>query len=383
MRILLVGDYPADPRLGSTKVFVKLQEEFRAAGHTCDVLLENDLGDRPRNPYVRRGYAPILALHAVRRAFRERGAYDVVDVASAEGLWIALWARHALRGPRAVVISRSNGLEHLNYRRMLDDAAEGLLPKPWTRRLFHPLVRLSQVAGAARAADRLLLLNESDHAFARTRRWKLDAEIDIVAHGVSDACLADAPPVDQRRGRGILFCGSWTSMKGISHLTTAYERMVSNGSTAKLTILGGGFPPGVILSSFSAAAQKQITVIDRAPEAAVMEAYRTHDVLAWPSTYEGFGMVLLEAMSQRLPVVATPVGCATSLVVDEVTGLRVPARAPDALADALTRMLHDDALRVRLAGAAFDRVSGLTWTRTAKRTLAVYERALASRARPH
>ena len=41
-----------------------------------------------------------------------------------------------------------------------------------------------------------------------------------------------------------------------------------------------------------------------------MTAYRRHDVLAWPSTYEGFGMVLLEAMSQRLPVVATPVGCA-------------------------------------------------------------------------
>jgi glycosyltransferase involved in cell wall biosynthesis len=226
----------------------------------------------------------------------------------------------------------------------------------------------------------LLLLNASDHAFARARRWKPDAEIDIVAHGVSEAYLTGAPPADRPRGRGILFCGTWGSMKGASYLTTAFERIVSNGSKATLTILGGGFPAGLILSAFSAAARTQIVVIDRAEEATVMEAYRTHDVLAWPSTYEGFGMVLLEAMSQRLPVVATPAGCATSLVVHEVTGLSVPARSPDALADALTRMLEDPGLRARLANAAFDRVAGMTWTSTAEQTLAVYARALAARA---
>jgi glycosyltransferase involved in cell wall biosynthesis len=381
MRILLAGDYPNDPTLGSTKVFVKLQEEFRAAGHTCDVLLGEELGLRPRNPYVRRGYAPVLALRAVRRAFRRRGAYDIVDVTSAEGLWISLWAHYARRGARVAVISRSNGLEQLNYRRMLDDDDDGLLRKPWTRRLFHPLVRLSQVAGAARAADRLMVLNETDRAFAVARRWKPAARIDLVAHGVSDALVAQVPPAGQQRGKGILFCGSWDLTKGITYLAAAFERMVSSGVTANLTILGGGFPAEHILSSFSPAAQRQITVIDRGPEKMVMEAYRTHDVLVFPSTYEGFGMVLVEAMSQRLPVVATPAGCAASLVSDEVTGLRVPARDSNALAEALTRLLQDDDLRGRLAAAAFERVAGMTWRTTARETLAVYERALAGRAK--
>jgi len=383
MRILLVGDYPADPRLGSTKVFVKLQEEFRAAGHTCDVLLEDSLGAAPRNAYVRRAYGPVLALRAVRRAVHESGPYDVVDVASAEGLWVALWARRERPESRIAVISRSNGLEHLNYQRMIDDHDEGFARKPWTRRLFHPLVRLSQVGAAARAADRLLLLNESDRAFALARGWKRDADIDLIPHGVSDAFVADAPPIDQPRSRGILFCGSWTPMKGIAHLTKAFDRIVADGSDAKLTILGGGYPADVIRSSFSEAARARVNIIDRASEDVVMHAYRTHDVLAWPSTYEGFGMVLLEAMSQRLPVVATPVGCATSLVEHEVTGLCVPARSPDALADALVRTLADAGLRARLAEAAFDRVAGMTWTRTATLTLAAYERALTGRANRH
>jgi hypothetical protein len=163
VRILLVGDYPPDPRLGSTKVLLKLREEFESMGHACDVLLADSLGG-PGNPYVRQAVGPLVARNAVQRLFSRNGSYDVVDVASAEGLWLAAGRRRGLNG--AVVISRSNGLEHLNYQRMLDDHAAGLIRKPWTRRLFHPAVRLTQVAAAARAADRLVLLNESDRDYA-------------------------------------------------------------------------------------------------------------------------------------------------------------------------------------------------------------------------
>ena len=375
MRILLVGDYPRDARLGSTKVLVKLQEEFQRLGHTCDLLLADDLGAFPRNGYLRQALGPVMAWSAVRRIFRDRGPYTVVDVASAEGLWIAALHR-AGAFPGAVVIARSNGLEHFNYRRMLDDHDDGLLRKPWTRRLFHPAVRLTQVAAAARAADRLLLLNDADRAFALSRRWKRDTEIDVVAHGVSAVFVANAPSPDQPRGRGVLFCGSWTGVKGVSYLAEAFSRMVSAGAGVKLTVLGGGVPDAAILESFSPDARPRITIVGRVTEPDVMAAYRTHDVLVWPSTYEGFGMVVIEAMSQRLPVVATPVGCARTLVAHGKTGLLVPPRDPAALAAALTDILNDRALRDRLADAAFAQVRDMTWTSTAKRTLASYTRAL-------
>jgi glycosyltransferase involved in cell wall biosynthesis len=97
--------------------------------------------------------------------------------------------------------------------------------------------------------------------------------------------------------------------------------------------------------------------------------------MAFPSSYEGFGMVLVEAMSQRLPVVATPVGAAATFVRDDDTGLLVPPRDSVALATALGRILDDPSLRARLAEAAFRRVRELTWTRTAAQTLAVYQHA--------
>jgi glycosyltransferase involved in cell wall biosynthesis len=381
VRILLVGDYPPDARLGSTKVLVKLQEEFRALGHSCDLMLADAIGTRPRAFHLRQAFGPLAAWSAVRRAFKKAGPYDVVDVASAEGLWLASLGRRAMNG--ASIISRSNGLEHLNYRRMLDDADAGLASKPWTRRWFHPAVRLTQVAAAARAADRLILLNDGDRAFAIARHWKPESEIDVVPHGVSRRYFDHPPSRSSPRGRGILFCGTWASMKGVTYLADAFDRLVRNGCRTNLTILGGSVPSESIRSAFSSEARSLLSIVDRLPEDGVMAAYREHDVLAWSSTYEGFGMVVVEAMSQRLPVVATPVGCASSLIQSGRTGLSVPPRDPAALAAALERMLTEHELAARCADAAFEQVRGMTWTRTAERTLEVYQKAIAARRDVH
>lgn len=238
MRILLVGDYPADPRLGSAKVYYKLREEFVALGHHCDVLLGPDIAARPANWRVRQTVSPWLADRAIRRAFRERGPYDVVDVASAEGMVLAARRRMGFaREP--VIVSRSHGLEHLNYRRTLDDATDGLLSKPWTRRLWYPGVRLPQVAAAARLADALIVLNPADRAFAVDAGWQPPERVHEVPHGVSARFLADAPAPDASR-EGILFCGSWDNVKGAPYLARALARMAADGPPPRLTILGPG-----------------------------------------------------------------------------------------------------------------------------------------------
>lgn len=78
------------------------------------------------------------------------------------------------------------------------------------------------------------------------------------------------------------------------------------------------------------------------------------DVLLMPSLWEGFGLVLLEAMSRRVPVIANRVSAIPEVVVHGETGLLVEARDVDALAAAMTRLLDDHALRqhMGLLGAA-------------------------------
>ena len=374
LSVLLVGDYAPDPTLGSPKVFYQLRAELHALGHRCDVVFGDEIR-APTSRQLRQLAAPLGARAAMARHF-SRAAYDVVDAASAEGLWFGVGKRFG-RKRRTAYVCRSNGLEHLNYQRMLEDAREGLAPKPWTRRLWYPLSRLSQVAAAAKIADRLLLLNGADRDFALAHRWQPADRIDVVAHGVSRTMLEDDPATDLPRGRGLLFCGTWDHMKGIHYLVEAYEQLCSSESR-RLTILGPGVPASDVLAMFSDRARARVRVVPRAPEADVLTAYREHDALLFTSTYEGFGLVLLEAMTQRLPVIATPAGCGSDLVSDGVTGLRVPMRDAAAIASAVRRLMSDTALARRLAAAARDRVSGMSWRATAERTVDVYQKAIAA-----
>jgi glycosyltransferase involved in cell wall biosynthesis len=376
LRILLVADYQDDPRQGSAKVTRKLREEFRAAGHHCNALFTGDLGRRPSGRQLRQLVAPVLAARAARRHLTQ---YDVLDIASAEGLWLGLGRRIRAR-PGPAVISRSHGLEHLNYRRMLDDARAGLTQKPWTRRLWYPASRLSQVALAARVADRLIVLNEGDRRFAISRGWKAPDCVDVVPHGVSDRFLA-SPPADPGASRALLFCATWDHMKGVADLTRACDILAENDRMPPLTVLGPGVPAVQVLRGFSDRSRPHVTVLERLAEDEVMALYRRHGVLVFPSTYEGFGMVALEAMSQGLALIATPVGCIPDLVRHNENGWIVAPRDPRALAAAMARLSESPAERRRLGSAAAKAVAGMSWRRTAAMTIAAYRRAIGGPAR--
>ena len=152
---------------------------------------------------------------------------------------------------RAAFVCRSNGLEHLNYARMINDHHAGLRRKSWLRRVWYPASRLSQVAAAARLADGLLLLNDMDRAFALDRGWQPPERVSVVPHGISERFLAEAPPAGAPRGAGLLFCGTWDYVKGITYLCDAMNRLHAGGTPVRLTVLGPGVAAGAWCSTAS------------------------------------------------------------------------------------------------------------------------------------
>jgi glycosyltransferase involved in cell wall biosynthesis len=80
------------------------------------------------------------------------------------------------------------------------------------------------------------------------------------------------------------------------------------------------------------------------------------DVFVLPSLWEGFGLVLLEAMAAGRPIVASAVGPVPEIVVDGVTGLLVPPGDPAALASAIIRLLRDPELAAAYGRAGRARV---------------------------
>ena len=92
---------------------------------------------------------------------------------------------------------------------------------------------------------------------------------------------------------------------------------------------------------------------------------------------EGFGIVYLEASASGLPVVAARSGGAAEAVIENETGLLVPPDDPQALAQALTRLLNDAALRQRLGSAGRRWVENeMNWDRVGRQFMSIIESAL-------
>ncbi|HSL24329.1 MAG TPA: glycosyltransferase family 4 protein [Vicinamibacterales bacterium] len=376
LRIVLVGDYPADATLGSPKVLYKLRDALVELGHDAVLLTRDHLGATPRQRHLRDAVSPWLAARALARHVAGARPRDVIDASSAEGL---LMRR---RFPEAAVVARSHGLEHLNFARMLDDARAGLSRRGWHRRVWYPAVRMRLVALAAARADQMIVPNARDREFAIARGWQPEQDVHVVPHGLAPVFLNGAP--EGPRGHGVLFCGSWDAVKGTEYLVRGFTKAARERSDLRLTVLGPGYPAAAVLSCFDARIRDRVRVLERMPEEMVAREYARHDVLVACSTFEGFGMVVPEAMSQMLPVIATPVGVAGTLVQDGRTGVLVPPRDADAIARAILALAADPARARSLAAAARPQVARMTWAETARATIDVYrsaiERAAARRA---
>jgi glycosyltransferase involved in cell wall biosynthesis len=104
--------------------------------------------------------------------------------------------------------------------------------------------------------------------------------------------------------------------------------------------------------------------------------YAAIDVLAAPSRWEGFGLMLVEAMAAGVPIVASAAG-AIPEVVGDGPALLVPPREPAALGAAIRRVLSDPDAARAMAAAGRERATAFSWDRSAERLEAVYDEALA------
>ena len=115
----------------------------------------------------------------------------------------------------------------------------------------------------------------------------------------------------------------------------------------------------------------------RSSQAELARWYAAATAVAVPSYNESFGLVAAEAQATGTPVVAAAVGGLTTVVRDGHSGLLVDGHDPHDWAAALTRLLDDPDLRVRLEAGALEQARLFSWEATADRTLEVYERAAA------
>ena len=148
-------------------------------------------------------------------------------------------------------------------------------------------------------------------------------------------------------------------MKGITDLVGAFRALDPARRNAHLLILGEG-PLRDTLDERIArepSLSGSVSIAGYAPDDRLPEYYRAADIFVFPTRRDIWGLVLNEAMSAGLPVVASDGAAgAPDLIEPGVSGIIVPRAHPDELRDALVRLIEDPGLRDRMGRAARARI---------------------------
>jgi len=230
-----------------------------------------------------------------------------------------------------------------------------------------------------RRAKRLIAISDSVREFL-IRAGLPAAKLQTIHYGLDELPTAPSEVTPEQAGIAadsllVLAIGRLIAQKDHETLLRAFVRVREQQPSARLVILGWG-----VLEEQTRALVEELELGDvvllpgRVEPRAWLERA---DVFAHTSRWEGFGIVLLEAMLAGLPVVATRVSAVPEIVADRETGLLVEVGDAAAVAAALTDLLADPARRRSLGQAGVARARAeFSVARMTRRTIDVYRDAL-------
>ena len=176
----------------------------------------------------------------------------------------------------------------------------------------------------------------------------------------------------------ILYVGRLVYEKGVQHLIAAMPKILSNYNDAKLIIAGrGGMMDELRAEANNLGLNDKIYFTGYLNSKQVQKMYKCADVAVFPSTYEPFGIVALEAMLAGVPTVVSDVGGLDEIVTHGVDGMKSYAGNANSIADSVTALLYDHQLATNVSKKAKQKVKDqFNWEKIAQDTHFTYEKAI-------
>lgn len=181
-------------------------------------------------------------------------------------------------------------------------------------------------------------------------------EIKVIPYGFPEVTkVKEYEPLENRKLK-VLFIGGLSQRKGLSYLFEAVEEMQDK---IALTIVGNKAVPNC--NALNLALEKH-NWIPSLSHKEVLQCMRDHDVFVFPSLFEGFGLVITEAMSQGIPVITTERTAGPDLIKDGEDGWIVPAGSSAALKEVLQKILETPEILKQAGLAAQNKAKTRPWS---------------------
>jgi glycosyltransferase involved in cell wall biosynthesis len=173
----------------------------------------------------------------------------------------------------------------------------------------------------------------------------------------------------------IFYVGRMVREKGVQVLIESLPKVRWFYNDAKLLIVGGGQRAHLEELARNVGMSHCVYFTGFVPDDALMKIWQVIDVACFPSLYEPFGIVALEGMAAKVPVVVSDAGGLPEVVNNDVTGVTTYAGNPNSLADGLVKVLLNPDQAHRMVGSASERLkTDFNWNNIATQTVDVYKR---------
>jgi len=185
----------------------------------------------------------------------------------------------------------------------------------------------------------------------------------VIPYGVNTNNFPAKLDYDQNtRPLKILFVGQMVQRKGLSYLFQALKSF--ENKNFELTIVGRGRFDEKLLDKYRPFVE--FNVVKSLTHQALIDCFHNHDVMVLPSLIEGFGHVILEAMSSGLPVICTTNTAGPDLFLSHNEGFIIPIRDSDAIVASLDQLLTDKSKLKSMGRSAAATARIFTWERHIK-----------------
>ena len=254
---------------------------------------------------------------------------------------------------------------------------------------FNPVQRMRMralIPMSARRAAEVLTVSEYSRRDIIERYGIAPERVSVTYNGVSEAfCLLPEEETLAATARFgierpyILGVGNLQPRKNLERLIRAYARLRQKGDCEHDLVLVGQMTwkgHRIQAEAERLGVSRFVRQTGYVSEAELVALYNRAEIFAYPSTFEGFGLPVAEAMACGVPVLTS-----NTSALPEVAGnaaITVDPFDEEAIGDGLRRLLQDAALRQRLRVDGFVQAQRFNWRTTAEQTAQVYARALGS-----
>ena len=368
MKIVLVLHFKLDRNAGAAGVVLTLADKFRAAGHRVDTISHDALG---RLPLLLRNL--VFPLYVAFKLLAAHGDADVIEGGTGD-CWIYYLLRW--RNRRTLFITFSQGLYRPLHNRLMRQRQRGESSVSWRYWLFHGSLELWQEAWSMQLADLVYVLNAEEQNHAVATLGVPPGRTKIVRNGLAEhfrlraAQLTACRPAVPRRA--IVQVGSYEARKGIHTSVAATTRLLAERPGLRMAYLGTTCRAEQTLADYPPSLHDRVTALPYFANADLPKLLEQQQIFIMPSTYEGFGIAPLEAMACGLVPIVTNIAGPAEYVVHGSNGLVIPVDDADALMEAITRLIEDDALYAHLQAGALATAMRFAWDDVAAARLADY-----------